>query len=295
MATPKNITVKLTDIVLPKNWNRDELGDIKALVQSIKTVGQKSAITVRPSETPGKVEIVDGRRRLAALHEAKITEAIVCFSDDVSEGDAFLTSLVTNMLRKDNKPMELARSFNTLVEEYGKKAKDIAAHFDKTEGFVSQHISYLKLEPEYQKALQKGIIGPSQARNVLRLLAKEEDHKFLNKHKPQLLAGEISATEFEEAVGEYFDKKKEKEAKKAKATGKEVVKEKKKGRTVKGRDFNDPAFAKQLNSAIKDIAIEKLTAYEDRRVRTNSRLKRAYFDGCIEGVLSVSSTSKKPN
>lgn len=294
-AKNKNVTIDLKNIVLPEDWNRDKLGDIKGLVQSLKEKGQKVALTVRSHpEDDKKVILIDGRRRYAALSQAGIKEAIISYSEEESDIDAFMTSMITNLEREDNTPWEISCAFQKLVDG-GKTVKEIAkACGSKSEGYVSQHLAAQRVHKKLQAALKGGKIPLSMIRHFARI-DYEEDKAFYDKMIEYALGG-MTASDIGDKIDIYVSKKgKEAEkssggkAEKGKSKGKGKGKssgsaKKKAGPKVKVTDYTDPEVRKLVKMIPKDKSLEWLEYYGEKLGTTNSNRKREYYQGVIEGL-----------
>jgi ParB/RepB/Spo0J family partition protein len=280
-----NTTWKLKDIILPEDWNREKLTNISGLAQSIKEVGLVTALSVRPSDNPNKVILVDGRRRYAALQEAKITEANVTVLPTMDATEAYLLALVANEGRESNNAYELAMAFEKLVAD-GKKNRDIAKAIDKTEGYISQHRAILRTPNYVQKAIKSGQLPPSATR-ILVKLNYEEDQGFYDKVAEAMIAGSISIEDAAEKIDLYNEKKAEKEAGEAKKGKKSAAKtkaEKKRGPALKIPDYADKDILKQMEPLPKTEANKYLQHFADRLLKTSSKVKSAYNQGVLHGI-----------
>jgi ParB/RepB/Spo0J family partition protein len=278
----KNFSMKLSDINLPDKYNRDKVGDIKGLVQSLIAVGQKVALVVRVDpNNPGKVLLVDGRRRFTALQEAGIKEAFVTFTDDDNDADAFLTSMLTNLAREGHNPIEVAEGFQYALDS-GKKQKAISAACGKSESFVSQHIAILKLPPEAIKYARSEKLKFAHLRSLLRVFT-EEDIKFYDRVFEATVDNDWSPEDTENAIVAYLTKKEEK----AKAAG--TKKDKKKaGRPTKKKDklkdYASLSFKVASTSKTKELFEEAKELYES----ANTKDRVNYYKGILVGMERVS-------
>lgn len=278
-----NTTWKLKDIILPDDWNREKLTNIAGLAQSIKEVGLVTALSVRPSDNPNKVILVDGRRRYAALQEAKITEANVTVLPVMDNTEAYLLALVANEGRESNNAYELALAFEKLSAE-GKKNRDIAKAIDKVEGYVSQHRAILRTPNFVQKAIKSGQLAPSATRILVRL-NYEEDQSFYDKIAEAMIVGSVSIEDAAEKIDLYNEKKKEAgEGKKGKKSAAKTKAEKKRGPSLKIPDYADKDVLKQMEPLPKTEANKYLQHFADRLLKTSSKVKSAYNQGVLHGI-----------
>ena len=85
----------IADIII-KDLSRVDLGDIQSLARSIETVGQLQPILINANN-----ELVDGYRRISALKELHRTSVEVRVIKDLSQDDAYLIELFSNLDRKE--------------------------------------------------------------------------------------------------------------------------------------------------------------------------------------------------
>ena len=105
-----------------------DAAEIRKLAASLKGVGQKVPILVRPHpDRPGEFQIVAGRRRLAACREAGL--AVRAEVQDLDDRDLVLGQAIENIAREDLTYIERARLAVRMVEEVGLKPADIDLAF----------------------------------------------------------------------------------------------------------------------------------------------------------------------
>jgi ParB/RepB/Spo0J family partition protein len=288
---PKNtgavgMVVKLKDIILPDDWNREKLTNIPSLAQSIKEVGLINSLTVIPAEDkPGKYILRDGRRRYAALQEAKITEAAVNILPAMTPTVAYLVSLVANENRENNNAHELALAFEKLVAE-GMKNRDIAKACGKTEGYVSQHRAILRTPDYVQKAIRNGALPPSATRLLVKL-NYEEDQAFYDKIAEAMIDGSVNLEDAAERIDLHLEQKEAKESGKGKKGKKSAAKtkaEKRRGPTIRIPDYADKEVVKQMEALPKTEANKYLVHFADKLAKTSSKVKSAYNQGVLHGI-----------
>lgn len=276
--------LKLKNIILPDDWNREKLTNIPALAQSIKDVGLINALTVIPApDRAGKFILRDGRRRFAALQEAKITEAAVNVLPEMTPTKAYLISLVANENRESNNAHELALAFERLATE-GVKNRDIAKACGKTEGYVSQRRAILRTPDYVQKAIRSEKLPPS----AVRLLVKmnyEEDRAFYDKIAAAMIDGAISLEDAGDKIDFHLAKKEEAASgKKSKKNAAKTKAEKKRGPTVRIPDYSAKEVVKQMEALPKTEASKYLVYFAEKLSKTSSKVKSAYHQGVLHGI-----------
>ncbi|WP_432158343.1 MULTISPECIES: ParB/RepB/Spo0J family partition protein [unclassified Streptomyces] len=149
---------------------RSTLGDLTDLAGSLKTHGQKQAITVMNRDAYVKANpqreadlepdtthvVVDGSSRLAAAREAGLTTLKVMVSDDQGSNPLELleSALVANIHRQDLEELDEARALQRLLEIHGSQ-RALAKRLHRSQGWVSQRLALLNLTPELQARIGK--------------------------------------------------------------------------------------------------------------------------------------------
>ncbi|WP_333752600.1 ParB/RepB/Spo0J family partition protein [Streptomyces sp. IBSBF 2394] len=144
---------------------RSSLGDLTDLSGSLKTHGQKQAITVMNRDAYVKANpereadlerdtthvVIDGSSRLAAAREAGLATIKVMVSDDEgSTSEEILESaLVANIHRQDLEELDEARALQRLLAIHGSQTA-LAKRLHRSQGWVSQRLALLHLTPELQ-------------------------------------------------------------------------------------------------------------------------------------------------
>ena len=137
---------------------------IKELSDSIASKGLIQPIVVRKHN--GKFQVVVGERRLRAVKILgwKYVDVVVV---DVEDKDLLQMALIENLQREDINPVEMARAYRRLSEEFGMKQEEIAEVVGKNRATVANVMRILKLPDEVQELIEEGKIGLSQAKELL--------------------------------------------------------------------------------------------------------------------------------
>ena len=135
------------------------------LAASIKHQGVLQPIVVRP-RTEGGYEIIAGERRWRAAREAGIATlpAVVRDSDD---RDALLIGLVENVAREGLSPVEEARAYASLLDEFELSLGDVADRVGRSKSSVSNRLRLLELPEEVLWMLARNELTEGHARAVL--------------------------------------------------------------------------------------------------------------------------------
>ena len=152
----------------------DEYG-LRELAQSIREFGVIQPIVVskitRESERGADVEyeLLAGERRLMAAKLAGLPRipAIVRNVDVKNRHEKLELALIENLQRHDLNPVDEARAYARLNEEFGLTQREIALRVGKSREVVANTMRFLGLSRETQDALALGKINQTQARSLL--------------------------------------------------------------------------------------------------------------------------------
>jgi ParB/RepB/Spo0J family partition protein len=285
--TPSVLKMKLKDIELSETWNRDKLQNIDKLTNSILAEGQIVPLVVfyRPD---GKAQLIDGRRRYAALKEAGIQEALVVVSSCTDEKVAQFQSLITNLAREDHTPLELCRTFSGL-RDMGKTVKEIAAANAKySENQVSQYLRLECLPDDAKKMLNAGKLEVTAALALCRLNFDDPRAvKFFDKIIGMVKIGKIASLTVAAAVDNWVGRRREVD----KAAGKKE--EKKRGRKTAIKQENYDYTAPSYLKAMKPLSAKQVGAYlnalQEKKNKARSPGSRKGFDFEMRGAQKVMS------
>src|SRR5215208_3302358 len=128
---------------------------LQELADSIKsTDGLLQPIVVRPIAN-NRYEIVAGERRWRAAQLAKLTE-VSCLVFEYSDEQALQAAIVENISRTDLNPIEEARAYQRLIDEFHYLHEEVAASVGKSRVAITNSLRLLKLDPLIQNYLIKG-------------------------------------------------------------------------------------------------------------------------------------------
>jgi ParB family chromosome partitioning protein len=135
------------------------------LAASIRHQGVLQPVVVRP-RPEGGYELIAGERRWRAAQEAGITTlpAVVRESDD---RDALLLGLVENVARENLSPVEEARAYAALIDEFELSLGDVADRVGRSKPAVSNRLRLLELPEEVLWMLARNELTEGHARAVL--------------------------------------------------------------------------------------------------------------------------------
>ncbi|HET7128197.1 MAG TPA: ParB/RepB/Spo0J family partition protein [Gaiellaceae bacterium] len=138
---------------------------VSGLAESIRSQGLIQPVVVRP-RVHGGYELIAGERRWRAALEAGIATvpAVVREADD---RDTLLLGLVENVAREDLSPIEEARAYAVLLDEFGLALGDVAERVGKSKPTISNRVRLLELPSDVLELVGNGALSEGHARAVL--------------------------------------------------------------------------------------------------------------------------------
>jgi ParB family transcriptional regulator, chromosome partitioning protein len=141
------------------------------LTASVAASGVVQPIVVR-SIPGGRYQLITGERRwLASQRVGKAT--IPSIVREVSDGQAMEMTIVENLQRADLNPMEQARAYQRLSQDFHLTQEQMATRTGKDRASVSNFLRLLKLPPAIQQNVESGDITFGHARALLALDSPE--------------------------------------------------------------------------------------------------------------------------
>ncbi len=174
--------------------------ELRELAQSIKENGLIQPVTVRRWE--GGFQLISGERRLRACKEASISH-IPAYIRRVDTAEEMLElALIENIQRKTLNPVEIATSYQQLVEQYGHSPEAIAQRVGKDRSTVVNFIRLLKLPKKILASLQKNEITMGHARALITL----PDETAQLRTWQRIIRDDLSVRKVEELVNTIYRK-----------------------------------------------------------------------------------------
>ncbi|MEJ2745143.1 MAG: ParB/RepB/Spo0J family partition protein [bacterium] len=201
---PENVTVREREVlevevsrIQPGRYQpRIEFDKEKQqeLVDSIREKGVVQPVIVRA--TDGQFELIAGERRLRAVKElgwAKIPALI----KNVSDEQAFELAIIENVQRENLNPIEEAKAYLKLSNEFNLTQEDIAKKVGKNRASVANAMRLLKLPAEIQDDVSKGKISAGHAKVILMV----DSAQLQKKLRDMVVANDLSVRGTERAAG----------------------------------------------------------------------------------------------
>ena len=160
---------------------------IKTMSESIKQYGvlQPLLVVKKTSQKDDGgmetiYELLAGERRLRASKLANIKKVPVILREKEDKDQIKLEiGIIENLQREDLTPIDRARAFKSLIDEFHLTHQNISDKIGKSREYVSNSIRLLSLEESMIDALQRGVISEGHARPLLMLSDKKEEQQFL--------------------------------------------------------------------------------------------------------------------
>jgi ParB family transcriptional regulator, chromosome partitioning protein len=162
---------------------------LASLAESIRQYGvlQPLVVTRKEVERPGEglfveYELISGERRLRASKIAGVSQVpCVIRSHDESDKMKLELAIIENLQREDLNPVDRAKAFVQLVEDFGLKHGEVGKRVGKSREYVSNTLRILALPEEMQEALAAGQIMEGHTRPLLMLSERKEEQAVLFK------------------------------------------------------------------------------------------------------------------
>ena len=143
------------------------------LASSLKQQGVLQPIVVRP-RNEGGYELIAGERRWRAAREAGLADPAGARTRRRRPRDALLLALVENVAREQLSPVEEARAYASLVDEFELSLGDVAERVGRSKPAVSNRLRLLELPEEVLWMVARGELTEGHARAVLSLPEHDE-------------------------------------------------------------------------------------------------------------------------
>ena len=144
------------------NFNQEALDE---LADSIRTLGLIQPITVRKTAA-GRYQIISGERRFRASRLAGM-DMIPAYIRDANDQGMLEMAIVENIQRENLDPIEVAMSYQRLIEECNLTQEQMAFRVGKKRASVTNFLRLLKLPAKIQHDLKAGLLSVGHAKVLL--------------------------------------------------------------------------------------------------------------------------------
>ncbi|WP_456378059.1 ParB/RepB/Spo0J family partition protein [Lutibacter sp.] len=154
----------------PRSYFNEE--SLRELASSIKELGVIQPITIRKIEG-AKFQLVSGERRFRAskLIGFKTIPAYIRLANDQ---EMLEMALVENIQRKDLDPIEVALSYQRLIEEIDLTQEEMSLRVGKKRSTISNYLRLLKLDPIIQTGMRDGFLSMGHGRALINIENTED-------------------------------------------------------------------------------------------------------------------------
>ena len=167
---------------------------LNELAESIKIQGVIQPVTVRKMGRD-KYQLISGERRLRASKMAGL-KTIPVFIRVANDEQMLEMALIENTHREGLNAIEIALSYQRLIEECNITQEQLSEKVGKDRSTVTNFLRLLKLPPEVQVALRDGFISMSQARAIINIEDKAKQLVILK----EIINKDLSVRQVEELV-----------------------------------------------------------------------------------------------
>jgi len=183
--------------IIPNRYQpRREFSDseLVELAESVKQNGLLQPILVR-RKGDGFFELIVGERRLRAARLAGL-HSVAAIVRNSNDEQAIELALVENLQRKDLNPMEAARAYHRMVQEFGFTHETIAQRLGKDRSSIANLVRLVNLPSEIQQLIESDLISTGHAKVILGLENSEKQIKLARR----IAQEQLSVRQAEEEV-----------------------------------------------------------------------------------------------
>ena len=175
------------------SFNEDAL---RELGSSIKELGVIQPITVRKLEFD-KYQLVSGERRFRASKLIGL-ETIPAYIRIANDQESLEMALVENIQRQDLDPIEIALSYQRLIDEISLTQEQLSERVGKNRSTIANYLRLLKLDPIIQTGMRDGFLGMGHGRALINV---DDPQKQLEIYE-KILKNSLSVRDTEKLVKE---------------------------------------------------------------------------------------------
>ena len=176
------------------NFNEESLQE---LATSIRELGVIQPITVRKTDF-NKYQLISGERRLRASKLAGL-EVIPAYIRIANDNESLTMALVENIQRHDLDPIEIALSYQRLMDEIQLTQEQMSDRVGKKRSTIANYLRLLKLDPIIQTGIRDGFISMGHGRAIINI----EDQEVQTDIYQKIVSQNLSVRETESLVKNY--------------------------------------------------------------------------------------------
>lgn len=195
------------------NFNEESL---RELATSIKELGVIQPITVRKLDF-NKYQLISGERRLRASTLVGLT-TVPAYIRIANDNESLVMALVENIQRHDLDPIEIALSYQRLIDEIQLTQEQMSERVGKKRSTIANYLRLLKLDPIIQTGIRDGFISMGHGRAIINIDNLDIQTDIYQK----IVSQNLSVRDTEALVKNYQESLKPKPAGKLKVASFEV-------------------------------------------------------------------------
>ena len=176
---------------------------LEELAESIKTLGLIQPITVRRKDD-GRYQIISGERRFRACRLSGM-DMIPAYIRDTNDQGMLEMAIVENIQRENLDPIEVAMSYQRLIDECRLTQEQMAVRVGKKRASVTNYLRLLKLPAKIQHDLKVGLLSVGHAKVLLGI----EDAKLQEYLCDLVIKDDMSVRQLEEKIKKMSQQKAE--------------------------------------------------------------------------------------
>lgn len=178
------------------NFNDEALQE---LATSIRELGVIQPITVRKLDF-NKYQLVSGERRFRASKLIGL-ETIPAYIRIANDQESLEMALVENIQRQDLDPIEIALSYQRLIDEIQLTQEKLSERVGKKRSTITNYMRLLRLDPIIQTGIRDGFVSMGHGRTLVNIEKKEDQISLYEK----IIGDNLSVRETERAVKAYHE------------------------------------------------------------------------------------------
>lgn len=174
---------------------------LKELSTSIRELGVIQPITVRKLEF-NKYQLVSGERRLRASKLIGL-ETIPAYIRIANDQESLEMALVENIQRQDLDPIEIALSYQRLIDEISLTQEQLSDRVGKKRSTIANYLRLLKLDPIIQTGMRDGFVSMGHGRALININNKLVQLEIYEK----VISNSLSVRDTEALVKNYHNER----------------------------------------------------------------------------------------
>ncbi|MFP9099636.1 ParB/RepB/Spo0J family partition protein [Flavobacterium sp. RHBU_24] len=178
------------------SFNEESLQELST---SIRELGVIQPITVRKTDY-NKYQLISGERRLRASKLAGLTQ-IPAYIRIANDNESLVMALVENIQRHDLDPIEIALSYQRLIDEIQLTQEQMSERVGKKRSTIANYLRLLKLDPIIQTGIRDGFITMGHGRAIINIDDLDAQADIYQK----IVSRNLSVRETEALVKSYHE------------------------------------------------------------------------------------------